>query len=238
MKYAYVMAVSAVLMLISACSSESFEPLPKETSIISTVNIKDMTISFYDFDNGEKLSDWNIGHPYIGGIIMPDKETFLLYGKTMETVDLYSLSKGKKIASWETGKGIVNGILVNEGKEIAFADQTRHSVRFFRMDGKEADEIKIGKNPLSLLDDGEGRLYVMSYNHEDLRIIDLKDKKEVRGFTIHPAAAGAILNRENNELWIGGHGEGTIAEEKIHIYDLSSGKLKNEISAPVMPVNF
>ncbi|WP_079509419.1 YncE family protein [Mesobacillus jeotgali] len=237
MKRIYILAAVAATALLSACSFESFDQIPKDTSIISTVNIKDMTISFYDMDNQEKLPDWRVDQPYTGGTILPDGDSLLLYGKTLETVDLYSLSEGKKIDSWETGEGIVNALLVGNGTEIAFADQNMESIRFFDMDGKKVKEVQAEKDPLTLIE-ADKKLYAISYNHEILTIIDLKNKERLPGFEIHPAAAGAIMSPEKDELWVGGHGKGTEIEERIHIYDLKTGKLKKEIPAPVMPVDF
>lgn len=237
MKWTYIIAAATFTVLLSACSFKSFEPIPIDSSIISTINIKEMTISFYDMDNDEKLPDWNVDLPYIGGLILPDKDTILLYGKALDTADLYSLSEGKKIESWKTGEGIVNALLVRNGTEIAFADQERDSVRFFDIDGTEVSEVEVEKEPLTLLE-AEKKLYAISYNHEMLSIVDLKNKERLQGFEIHPAAAGALMCRGKGELWIGGHGKGTEVEERIHIYDFNNGRLIKEISAPVMPVDF
>lgn len=237
MKWIFLIAASTFTVLLSACSFESFEPIPRDSSIISTINIKEMTISFYDMDKDEKLSDWKVDRPYIGGLILPDKDTIMLYGKALETADLYSLSKGKKTGSWKTGEGIVNAILVGNGSQIAFADQDRDSVRFFDTEGKEVYEVKVEKEPLTLLE-AEDKLYTISYKQEMLSIIDLKNKERLPGFEIHPAAAGALMHAEKEELWIGGHGKGTEVEELIHIYDFNNGRLIKEISAPVMPVDF
>lgn len=239
MKLKKMLIMMAFTTFLAACSLKTFEPIPINSSVVSTVNIKDMSISFYDIDKGKKLPDWEVDRPYIGGIILPDKDTFLLYGNKIETVDLYSLSKGKKIGEWSTGEGIINGLIVSNGKEIALADQDRGSIRFFNMSGKEIKEIKTEMEPLTMLEaKNEEKLYVTSFNHKQLSLIDLNKKERLPGFEIHTAAAGALLNVEKEELWVGGHGEGSTVEERIHVYDLNSGKLKKEIAAPVMPVNF
>lgn len=239
MKWMYIFVAAAFTMLLSGCSMDSYERIPSKNSIVLTVNIKDMTISFYNIDEKKKLPDWEVDQPYLGGIIFPDKDTFLLYGKTIDTVDLYSLSKGKKIGSWKTGEGIVNGLLVQNGTEIAFADQERDSIRFYSLEGKELKEIKTENEPLTLLEaELLEKLYVISFNHKMLSVIDLETKEKIPGFKIHAAATGALISEQKGELWIGGHGEGTDVEEKIHVYDIHSGKLTKEIPAPVMPVKF
>lgn len=239
MKWLSILSSVAAIFLLSACSLESYNPIPKDSSIITTVNIKDMTISFFDMDQQKKLSDWEVKRPYLGGLIFPDNDTFLLYGKTINTVDLYSLSKGKKIDSWETGEGIVNGMLVLGGTEIAFADQSTDSIRFFSLTGKEINKIKTEKEPLTILEgEKDKRLYVISYNSKFLSMVNLIDKEIIPGFEIHSAATGALLSEQQGQLWIGGHGKGSVIEERIHVYDIESGHLMKEIAAPVMPVNF
>lgn len=239
MKWLYIMIYSALIIAMSACASENFEPIPAETAIISTVNIKDMTVSFFDDSRNKKLSDWQVNRPYLGGVILPDNDSLLLYGKTIDTVDVYSLSKGKKIDSWDTGEGIVNAIMILKGTKIAFADQTSDSIRIFSLEGKEIQQYSTEKEPLTMIEaKNEKKLYVISYASEHLNMISLLDEKSLPGFKIHSAAAGALLSEDQNELWIGGHGAGANIEEKIHVYDTRSGILKKEIAAPVMPVNF
>jgi WD40 repeat protein len=229
----------AFTMFLSSCSFKTFEPIPEDISLVSTINIKDMSISFYDIERGKRLPDWVLDRPYTGGMVLPDKDTLLLYGKTIDTADLYSLSKGKKIGEWDIGEGIVNGLLVQNDREVVFADQKRDSIRFFDLNGSELNEVKTKREPLTILEEkSEEKLYVTSFNDNTLSVIDLAKKQVNPGFEIHTAAAGAMLNNDKDELWIGGHGEGAAVENQIRVYDLPSGKLKKEIEAPVMPVNF
>lgn len=228
----------AVLMLCS-CSNNRYPTIPEEQSIAATVNIKDMSISFIDLENMEKLNDWKMDKPYTGAVIFPDGDTLLLYGKQVETADLFSLKLGKSIGSWKTGKGIVNGKLIHLNSEIALVDQNQDNIRFFDLDGEEKSQVKTEQNPLTILEaEKSQKLYVLSFNKEQLTVIDLKSKEKIEGFSIHPSAAGAWLNENTNEIWIGGHGKGAEIEQDIHIYDLVTGHLKYKISAPFMPINF
>ena len=206
-------------------------------SIIVTINIKDMTISFVDGERHKLMEQWEMEKPYSGGLILPDKDTLLLYGKQVETVDLYSLSKGEYVTSWKTGKGIANGKILQNEKEVVFVDQARNLARFFTIDGEETKAISTNQNPFTILE-GEDKLYVINLNDEELTIIDKEKKVGLDSMNIHSYAAGALLRESKNELWIGGHGSGTQAEPDIHIYNLEDGSLINTIHAPLMPVNF
>lgn len=233
-----VIFLSAVFVL-TACSNKGYPPIEEDLSIAATVNIKDTTLSFIDLDKMEKILDWEMDKPYTGAIIFPDGDTLLLYGKQVETVDLYSLKKGQRIDSWETGKGIVNGKLLQTRSEIALVDQELNKIRFFNLDGEEHWKVSTEINPLTILEaEKEKKLFVLSFNKEQLTVIDLVKKEKMDGYPIHPSAAGAWLNAEKEELWIGGHGLGAEIEKDIHVYDSISGEFKRKISAPSMPINF
>lgn len=200
-----------------------------------------MTISFVDVDSGEKIEEWQMEKPYSGGFILPDGDTLLLYGEHVDTVDLFSLKKGKKVADWETGKGIICGRLLNNQKEIVFADQELHAVRFFTNNGKEKGSIAVDKNPFSLIErESKGSLFVISFTSETLSEVDLKKKEKIASYPIHASATGVLLKegKGGDEIWIGGHGSGLNTEQDIHVYDADSGELLREIPAPLMPVDF
>lgn len=233
----YSLPILLVCFLVSACSEKTYPPIPSERGIIITINIKDMTVSFVDAERHKMLEQWEMEKPYSGGLILPDKDTLLLYGKQLETVDLYSLSNGEYITSWNTGKGIANGKVLQNKQEIVFVDQAKNLARFFTTDGKETKAISTNQNPFTILE-GENKLYVININDEELTIIDKEKKVNLESINIHSHAVGALLRENENELWIGGHGTGTEAEPDIHIYNLEDGSLINTIRAPLMPVNF
>jgi YVTN family beta-propeller protein len=229
----------AAVLFLSSCSNKEYPPIQENRSIAATVNIKDKSISFIDLDKMEKMQDWEMDKPYTGAIIFPDGDTILFYGKQVETVDLYSLKRGQKIDSWKTGKGIVNGKLLQIGSEIALVDQDMNKIRFFNLNGEEQWQVKTELNPLTILEaEKEKKLFVLSFNKEQLTVIDLVKKKKTEGYPIHPSAAGAWLNEAKGEIWIGGHGSGAEIEKDIHVYNSVSGEIIRKIPAPSMPINF
>jgi YVTN family beta-propeller protein len=224
-------------VILASCSQHQYPSIPADHNLAITVDIKDATVTFVDLDTREKLRQWKMDKPYIGGIMLPDGDTLLLYGKQVETVDLFSLKEGKKVGSWETGTGIVNGILLNNKKEIAFTDQTQLAVRFFTLAGKENGKVTTQDNPLTLIEDEKSdSLFVISFSAAELSEIDLKKRQIVNRFPIHSSAAGALLKED--EIWIGGHGEGADIEKNIHVYDRATGKMIRKISVPSMPISF
>ncbi|MBB6446528.1 YncE family protein [Bacillus benzoevorans] len=231
------LSILLMCFILTACSEKNYSPVSKELSVIVSINIKDMTVSFVDAERHKNVMQWEMEKPYSGGLILPDRDTLLLYGKGVESVDLYSLSRGEWVNSWNTGKGIVNGIVLKNKKEIVFTDQERNQARFFTIDGKETKSIATKQNPFTILE-GKEKLYVISLNDEELTIIDKQSKIALDSIKIHPFATGALLRESENELWIGGHGMGTEAEPDIHVYNLLNGELIRTIHAPLMPVNF
>lgn len=239
MKQARILLFIVLLLLFSACSPKHYPIIQKEIPIAITINIKDQTISFIDLEKRKKLADWEMEKPYIGGMILPGGDKLLLYGKHVDTVDIYSLSTGNRSARWETGEGIVKGKLLENEQEIVFADQNADMIRFFTLDGNEIKTLPTEKNPYTLLEDSENeRLIVASFDGKSLLVYDLNKKELIHRFPIHSNAAGAILLEDKQLIWMGGHGEGVNLESYIHIYDANSGKLVQNVEAPVMPINF
>lgn len=239
MKQAMIIIFIPIFLLLCACSNKHYPIIQKDVPLAITINIKDKTVSFIDLRQKKKLEDWEMDKQYIGGIILPGGNRLLLYGKQLDSVEIYSLSTGKLISTWETGEGIVNGILLKDKQEIVFADQNTDTIRFFNLDGQETDKINTDKNPYTLLEDKKNdRLIVASFDGKSLMVYDLNKKMQMKRFPIHPNAAGAILLEDKHQIWIGGHGEGANLESYIHIYDSHSGKLVQNIQAPVMPINF
>lgn len=240
MKKRFLIILMFVLLCIYliGCSKEKYQPIIIDDSLAITVNIKDMTISFINIDAGEKIGEWEVNRPYLGGVILPDGDSLLLYGKQIEEIDIYSLKKGEKIDSWKTGSGIVNGLLLHNENELAFVDQSQNSLRFFSLNGEELGVVKMDPKPLTLLENHKKELYVISYNSQSMTVVNTATKKKTASFSIHPSATGAILREGKNEMWIGGHGEGAELETNIHVYDTTTGQLLKTIHAPVMPINF
>ncbi|MDZ5474637.1 WD40 repeat domain-containing protein [Bacillus sp. 31A1R] len=228
-----------IMLVLTSCENKDFPRIKEIESMAITVNIKDMTLSFIDLHTEMNVNTWKLKNPYSGGILFPDGDSLLLYGKQVETVDLYSLKEGKAIASWETGKGIVNAKYLKKNNEIVFADQHQHAIRFFTLEGKETGKVKTAQNPLTLIEKKDSNeLYVISFNDEKTTIIDVEKKEKLKEFNIHSSAAGALLRKGMNEMWVGGHGVGEETETQIHVYDSLNGKLLRTISAPMMPINF
>lgn len=234
-KIKMIACITALLFIVSGCLKE-LPSIPEDKSLAITINIKDMTLSFIDLEEERVFETWTMGKPYSGGVLLPDGDSLLLYGKQVETVDMYSLRTGKQIQTWDTGKGIVEGTLLADRKEIALSDQERQSVRFFDLDGEETTEVLKTGNPLALIPTSS-KLFVVSYNSKKLTVIDIQSKKIISQYAIHSSATGAIIQEEKNEIWIGGHGLGSELESDIHVYDSETGELKRKISAPIMPIN-
>lgn len=234
----FILMIVLISVFLTACSSEKHEPITEQEALAITINIKDMTISFINTDSIEKIGEWEMNKPYLGGVILPDGDSLLLYGKQIEEVDVFSLRQGKKIASWDTGSGIVNGTILHNDKELAFADQSQNSLRFFSLKGEELEVVKMDPKPLTLLESQNEDLYVISYNSQSMTLVNTESKQKIGSFSIHSSATGALLRDTEKEVWIGGHGEGTELETDIHVYDSEKGELIKTIPAPVMPINF
>lgn len=238
MKWMKYLLFAVCLLFLSACSEKGYEPISENISFAATVNIKDMTVSFVDVERMELFTEWELYKPYTGGIILPDGDSFLLYGKSVETADIFSLKTGEPMASLETGEGIVNAYVMANG-ETVLVNQNSGQVLFLDQQLKQTAVVKAGQKPITVAENGDGsKLFVLSFNNRFLTVVDTVTKTKLDDFPIHPSASGALYVNETGELWLGGHGKGVEIEKNIHIYNPETGTLLRKIEAPTMPVNF
>lgn len=223
------------IILLTGCGSETYPKIQKDTPFIATVNIKDTSLTFLD-KHYKTLAQWDLKIPFTGALLLGDQDTILLYGKDMDSIEVFSLSKGKKIASWEVHKGIVNMKLLHDGKSIVAVNQSLNSVYFLNQKGELEDQIKVGKSPLTILQENQ-LLYVINFNDTKLSVINLETRKVEKEFPIRSSSTGALLKENQHEIWIGGHGEGANIEDHVYIYSTETGVLKRTVKAPTMPIN-
>ncbi|WP_214481021.1 YncE family protein [Bacillus sp. SM2101] len=233
------LTVMLIILLVGCSNTQQFKPINPHQSSVLSVNIKDASLSFIDISNKEQTESWEINRAVTGGLMFPDQDTLMLYGKNEESAYLYELSTGKELTPWKTGTGIVNGILSSDKNSIYLVDQNRNSIRKFSLTGEELNEIKIGKRPFSMFESNDGeRIYVVNIDDTSLSVIDAIHNVVIDTFNINPLPTGGLLREAEKELWLGGHGNANKIETNISVFSLESGKLKEEIAAPTMPIFF
>ncbi|QPA32749.1 YncE family protein [Thermaerobacillus caldiproteolyticus] len=226
-------------VLLAGCESETLPSISRQIETLISVNVKDGSVTFFDLYKGTTVAQWNLKQPVKGGALFPDGNTLLLYGDELDRVYAYDVVTGKLKNEWKTGKGIVSALVSNDGNRIFLADGRRKAIRMFQMNGKESGEIKVGSQPLTLLQNRTGtRLYVIDFYDEKAYVIDVDKRQVMDTFSVPKFAFGGLLREHEQELWVGGHGSGSTVETKIHVYSLKTGKLLKLIDAPDMPVSF
>ena len=223
-------------LLLSSCSSAKYTKIEDKQPFIATVNIKDTSLTFLN-EQYMRLAHWDLDIPFIGGLLLQDQDSLLLYGKDMDSIEVFSLSEGKHKDSWNVEKGIVNIKLLKDGKGIAAVNQSMNTVSFYNEKGQLKDQVKVGKGPLTLLE-GDHHLYVINFDDTKLSVINLDSRQVEDEIFIKNASTGALLREDEHEIWIGGHGKGAEMEDDVHIYSTETGELTQLLKAPIMPIDF
>ncbi|OZI12496.1 hypothetical protein CEW92_05975 [Bacillaceae bacterium SAS-127] len=235
MKIRLFLFIAVWIWLIAGCSHPSY-PAIKEEKYLLTLNLRDSSLTFIN-QKGEHLADWAFDDMYTGGVLFPDGDRLLLYGTQLDRAALFSLSEGKMLDEWKVHEGTTGALYLKDSKEVVLANKGDRSLHFYNEKGKETDIVKTGKYPMSLAEH-QGMLYVINYQDTILSEIDLKKKKVVREFTIPSSSTGLMIEPNQRELWIGGHGHGKEPQSQVQVYSLDTGQKIEQINTPMMPVNF
>ncbi|OQM44284.1 hypothetical protein B6A27_17650 [Anoxybacillus sp. UARK-01] len=239
MRLALVLAFMFVSLLMGCERQEEFTPIPKRMKVLISINIKDGSVTFFDLKREKKYAQWELGQPIQGGVLLNNGSTLLLYGHELDRAYEYNLATGKMEKEWKIGKGIISALVSNDQQHLLLADQNQKAIRIFHMNGKENGSIKIGSQPLTLLQNSTGtRVYAIDFQDEKAAVIDMEKHQVTHTFSVPKFALGGLLREREQELWVGGHGSGSSVETVIHIYSLPSGTLMKTIPAPEMPISF
>ncbi|WP_078410896.1 YncE family protein [Priestia abyssalis] len=231
-----VLFVLACSWLLTSCSSpEQLPSIPVQEDYVMTVNIQDHSLSFIDTESYEEKT-WTLPFAFQRAALLTDDQ-LLLYGKELDRVYIYELSSGKATDEWKTGKGIENMVLSKDGTHVYAADQKRHSLRVFTLDGKQHEEIKLDSAPFTILESSD-KLYAASYEEAYISVISKSSWKTIGTFPAPSRSVGGWIDEQKDELWLGGHGSGEQIQDDIYIYSLTGGTLKETITTPVMPIDF
>ncbi|MCI2253491.1 hypothetical protein L2D08_03830 [Domibacillus sp. PGB-M46] len=225
--------ILVMLLLLAGCGREAFKPVHAD-KFAAVLTIKEPGITFIAPD-GTILAEWAFNEPYTGSLLFDDK--MLLYGTELTHATLYSVKTGKELAEWKVPKGVTGAAYVKETNEVALSVKEDGAVHFLNSEGRETKKTRTGHYPMNMLE-YEGKLYIINYRDTVLSELDVHTHRITREFAIPTSSTGLAVNKEKNELWVGGHGVGARAGETIHVYSLETGSLTGTADAPVMPIAF
>lgn len=234
-KKIWLLAIAALLLVISGCNNEHFVGVDSNQSFIASLNIQEPSLQFFEAD-GKEIANWPLKRAYTGAVLV-GRDMMLLYGHQLETADLYKISSGEKLLEIESGIGTTNGIYSVVKEQIFLTNSKTNTVASYDTNGNKLNEQKLGNYPMSMITD-DTKLYVVNYKDTKLSVLSIDDLSVMDEWEIENSSHGMAILPKQQKLWLGGHGEGNRPNQTVDIYDLATGKRMEEINMPLMPVGF
>ena len=227
-----------ISLFLTGCETKQYQKIESQKAQIIVVNLLESGLSFFDQETKEELARWTMPYTFTGALLLPDNQTLLLYGKQLEKIYLYDSKTGTEVDRWKTGKGIVNVQISNDNSKLFLANQESDKIQVRTVNGEELTEVSVGDDPLTILESKKGnQLFAINFNAPEITVIDSESYEKTKVIQAKPASVGAVLIEPYDELWTGGHGVGHKTENAVTVYSLDTGEIKEEIKAPIMPVD-
>ena len=121
-------------ILLASCSNTTYKKIDEKQPFIASINIKDTSLTFLT-EQYAKLAYWDLDIPFMGGLLLSNRDSILLYGKDMDSIEVYSLSEGKRLDSWKVDKGIVKYEVTSRWKKYCRVNQSLNTVFFLMKRG-------------------------------------------------------------------------------------------------------
>lgn len=226
-------------LVLSSCMNHKLEAISENKNVIISVNKKVGSLTFLNQLNLKKVTDWNLNRDVSGAALLNNGKVIAVYHPENPTIDLYQLSTGKKLNSWQSKKGITNMLTLNSKKMVVVSNGEENTITFFNMKGKVEKKLKVGKNPISMIEDRiHKKLYVSLFNEKRVVGINLEQLKIDQTIKVPLTSNGFYLNDDSSELYIGGHGNGDMENEDVRIFSTESGEFIKALHTPLMPISF
>lgn len=142
---------------------------------------------------------------------------------------------GKSSIQKKVKMGTTNVYYSENDKQFFITNSTTNTVTSFDEKGNELASQQLGNYPMSMVAFKE-KLYIINFKDTKLSILNVKNLKVEQEWVIPKSAHGLAIIEETNELWVGGHGDGSKPNSSVKRYALATGELQGEIEMPLMPV--
>lgn len=222
-----------LVVWLSGCTDLSFKPIKSKQNFIASLNIQEPSLDFID-EQGKVIATWSFDKAYTGAVLLGDNR-ILLFGHQLDKIDVYTLSTGEKLYSKKVKIGTTNVYYSENDKQFFITNSTTNTVTSFDEKGNELASQQLGNYPMSMVA-FKGKLYIINFKDTKLSILNVKNLKVEQEWVIPKSAHGLAIVEETNELWVGGHGDGSKPNSSVKRYDLTTGELHGEIEMPLMPV--
>lgn len=231
-KWAIRAALLCSCFMLTGCGAASYDGVPSDEPFVATVNQLEPSITFFN-ERFDVLTEWALDEPYTGATLLHD-DMIALYGMGVPYVAIYELASGKQIEKINTELGNTNVLYSATHDELYVTNKEQNTIIAYTRDGSERAVANVGKYPMSMQQFGN-ELYVLNFKSSYLSVINIDTFDEIATWNIPSSSNGLLINKEQQELWIGGHGEHT-TNEHVLVLDLQTGDVVKEIAAPEMPV--
>lgn len=221
------------IVWLAGCTEKSFTPIEREKSFVASLNIQEPSLDFID-EEGKVMATWLFEKAYSGAVLIGD-DRVLLYGNQLETIDLYDVTTGEKLYTKKVDIGTTNVYYSNVTQQFFMANNKTNTVTSFDEEGNELASEQLGNYPMSMAATKD-KLYVINYKDTLLSVLNMDDLAVEQEWPINKSSHGIAIIEETNELWVGGHGEGSKPNSTVKRYNLLTGEQVGVIEMPLMPV--
>lgn len=232
-RFAFFILSLLLVVWLAGCTDLSFKPIKSKQNFIASLNIQEPSLDFID-EQGKVIATWLFDKAYTGAVLLGDNR-ILLFGHQLDKIDVYTLSTGEKLYSKKVKMGTTNVYYSENDKQFFITNSTTNTVTSFDEKGNELASQQLGNYPMSMVAFKE-KLYIINFKDTKLSILNVKDLQVEQEWVIPKSAHGLAIIEETNELWVGGHGDGSKPNSSVKRYDLATGELHGEIEMPLMPV--
>lgn len=223
------------MLILGGCTQSKLTPVNPHEQFVATVTIGEPSVQFYS-NSCEHIATWSFEEAYTGGTLV-GFDQLLLYGNQMTEAHLYEISTGRRLKTLNVAIGTTNSYFDEKSERLFMTNSKTNELTMYNVRGEKLGKQTLRNYPMSM-NAADGLLYVVNYKDTVLSVIDIASFQVVEEWAIPQDSHGLLVKKEQQELWVGGHGAGSTPNSTVRVFDLETGIMKEELYLPMMPVGF
>lgn len=231
LKKIFLFLIVSSITCLFACNENTYEAIKVDESFVASVNIIDQSIQFFNKEK-QPIAHWQFDKAITGAVLVAD-EIVAIYGHQLTTITMIELATGEVINKIDVPIGTTNIYFDSYNENLYVTNNKSNELSIYSKDGQLVKSIRVKNYPMSMVAN-EQYIYVINYKDTFLSVINKNTNAIEHEWAIPKSSHGIYIFED--ELWIGGHGEGMESNKYVNIYDLHTGHMQSAIELPIMPI--
>lgn len=225
--------IMTIFIFIAGCGQKTLSLPALDANKLLITHIKEPILAVIDTTKNEVIHHEQFNFSVQSLTKIGDHQVALA-GKYEKEVLLLNLTNGNMRTLFSSGSGVTDLLYDAHSGILFLTDAIKNEVIFMDVSTETViARIDVGGDPVAMDVYGD-TLYVLNDDDATISVIEISTNRLLRTFPVLERPTDLVATSEY--VWVGGHGSFSKLNEKVYVYEASTGNLVEKIKVGLMPI--